>query len=138
MARMDHNRLLVITQDGCKRHHIRFTLLLDPSIVRQETDFWVEEVGVMFYKVYFERPEADQLSQQFDRAFREKIEVYGLNRRFNFPLGTRTFICELLYDETKGARVSVEMVNFIFKEEVANRRKGIPSDQDDGWEKNDK
>jgi hypothetical protein len=44
----------------------------------------------------------------------------------------------LLVDPTKGARITIEMINYIFKEEVATRRQGIPAELDDGWEKNDK
>ncbi len=135
MARMDPTRLLIITQDGCKRHHIRFTLLLDPSIVKDDPEFWLEEVSAMLYKVYFEQVEYAQFGKEFEASFLEKVQAYGLNRAFNFPLGTRNFICELLYDSTKGARINVEMITFLFKEDVTTRRQGIPSEQDDGWTK---
>jgi hypothetical protein len=138
MARIDQYRLLIITQDGCKRHHIRFTLLLDPSIVKDETDFWVEEVTAMLHKVYYEKPEYNRFRDPFAEEFREKVQSYGINRRFNFPLNTQNFIGELLVDPTKGARITIEMINYIFKEEVATRRQGIPAELDDGWEKNDK
>ncbi|MEM7655646.1 MAG: hypothetical protein AAF399_05915 [Bacteroidota bacterium] len=134
MARLGEGRLLLITQDGCKRHHITFTLILDPSEVDQVSrDFWIQEVKALMHKVYWEQTGYEAFGEDFETAFVQKFQMYGVNRRFNFPVGTRNYICELLYDPTRGARINLEMVSFLFKEKIQERRRGIPEDQDDGW-----
>lgn len=133
MARLGRGRLLVITQDGCKRHHTTFTLILDVVEVQMEQEFWIKEVKSLLHKVYWNQDEYESFGKSFEELFENKFQMYGLNRRFNFPIGTRNFICELLYDPKRGARINVEMVTFIFKETILERRKGIPEDQDDGW-----
>ncbi|MEL6592605.1 MAG: hypothetical protein AAFQ68_21080 [Bacteroidota bacterium] len=134
MARIDNDRLLVITQDGCLRHHIRFGLLIDARAVRDEVDFWTEEAASMFHKVYFEQEAYYSFAEGFEKGFREKVDEFGVNQAFNFPVGGRTFICQVVNDPVRGARVTIEMVNFVFKESVQARRSGIPDEQDDGWQ----
>lgn len=136
MARIDNHRLLVITQDGCLRHHIRFGLLIDASLVKNETSFWTEEASAMLHKVYFEREEYASFAKGFEEAFSQKISSYGVNQAFNFPVGGRTFICQVINDPIRGARISIEMVNFVFKETVQTQRRGIPATEDDGWNDN--
>ncbi|MFK7923650.1 MAG: hypothetical protein AB8H47_16955 [Bacteroidia bacterium] len=136
MARIDNHRLLVITQDGCLRHHIRFGLLIDASLVKDEPSFWTEEAISMLHKVYFEREEYASFAQGFEEAFKQKISSYGVNQSFNFPVGGRTFICQVINDPTRGARISIEMVIFVFKETVKTQQRGIPTAEDDGWNDN--
>jgi hypothetical protein len=133
MARMGQGRLLIITQDGCKRHHTTFTLILDPGEVVLENAFWMEEVNTLMHKVYWEQLGYEVFGEDFEAQFDKQFQLYGLNRRFNFPIGTRNFICELLYDPRRGARINIEMVSFLFKETIHEKRSGIPEDQDDGW-----
>lgn len=133
MTRMGPHRLLLITQDGCKRHHTQFTLIIDPVAIENRQQFWVNEVKSMFHKVYFEQPVYREFSKPFGEAFEEKLAIYGVNERFNFPIGTRNFICEVKLHPTKGAQITIEMVTFIFKEKVEVQRKGIPRKEDDGW-----
>ncbi|MEM7367290.1 MAG: hypothetical protein AAF587_01745 [Bacteroidota bacterium] len=133
MGRLGRGRLLVITQDGCKRHHTNFTLILDVIEIRMEQEFWINEVKSLFHKVYWEQNDYEAFGKDFERLFEQKFRMYGLNRRFNFPIGTRNFICELLFDPKRGARINVEMVSFIFKETILERRVGIPEEDDDGW-----
>ena len=133
MGRLGTGRLLVITQDGCKRHHTTFTLILDIKEIEMNHHFWINEVKSLFHKIYWEQEEYDSFGQDFEKLFEQKFRMYGLNRQFNFPIGTRNFICELLYDSKRGARINLEMVNFIFKETVLERRRGIPAEEDDGW-----
>ncbi|GAB4403908.1 MAG: hypothetical protein OHK0039_03660 [Bacteroidia bacterium] len=132
LARMGRDRLLVIAQEGCKRHHTTFTLVMDPSAARPEPVFWLEEVKALLHKVYWEQPVYEEFGKEFEKAFEEKFRLYGLGRAFNFPIGTRNFICEVRYDPHKGGRISIEMVSFIFLEKVQERRAGGP-DEDDGW-----
>jgi len=136
MARIDNHRLLVITQDGCLRHHIRFGLLIDAKLVKDETDFWTQEASAMLHKVYFENEAYSSFAAGFESAFRQKISSYGVNQTFNFPVGGRTFICQVINDPTRGARISIEMVTFVFKETVQTQRRGIPATEDDGWNEN--
>lgn len=133
MARLGSGRLLIITQDGCKRHHITFTLILDPSEVQLSREFWIKEVKSLMHKVYWEQDGYEAFGEEFETAFEDKFSRYGVNRQFNFPVGTRNFICELLYDPKRGARINLEMVSFLFKEKIQQRRSGIPEEQDDGW-----
>ena len=138
MARMGDHRLLIISQSGCKRHHINFNLLIDADIVQLSDSFWINEVKSLMHKVYFEQSEYDLYRATFEKTFEEKYNMYGLGGSFNFPLGTRNFICQLRYDEEKGGQIAIEMVQYLFKDRVEVRREGIPVDKDDGWLGKDK
>ena len=127
MARMGGNHLLLITQDGCLRHHTQFTLIIDPQAVENRQQFWIEEVQSLFYKAYFGQAIYREFAGPFGEAFEEKLALYGVNRRFNFPIGTRNFLCEIKYDPVKGARITIEMVTFIFLEKIEVQRSGIPA-----------
>ncbi len=134
MAQMSDTHLIAITQDGCKRHHVRVDLIVSPEASQNNYDFWVEEVKSMMEKVYWERPEYQEFQADFERIFDEKLHYYGFNSSFNFPIATRNFICAVYYDPSRGARVSIEVVSFIFRENVespSNQRRGM--DEDDGW-----
>ena len=138
MARMGAHRLLIISQSGCKRHHFNFNLLIDNDIVQQTDSFWINEVKSLMHKIYFEQSEYDLYRATFEETFEEKYRMYGLGGSFNFPLGTRNFICQLRYDEEKGGQVAIEMVQYLFKDKVEVKRKGIPAEKDDGWLGKDK
>ena len=133
MARISGDRLLLITQDGCLRHHTQFTLIIDPQAIENRQQFWINEVNSLLHKAYFGQPVYREFATPFGEAFEEKFARYGVNRQFNFPVGTRNFLCEIKYDPAKGARITLEMVTFIFLERVEVQRNGIPRDKDDGW-----
>ncbi|WNJ15973.1 hypothetical protein [Pontibacter sp. G13] len=136
LARMGKDRLLIITQDGCKRHHTTFSLIISPNQVESSADFWITEVESMMQKVYWQQLDYQQMQPDFERIFAQKFRAHGLNNQFNFPIGTRNFVCELGYDEHRGARIRLEMVSFLFKEKVLERDQGVPSEDDDGWSDN--
>ncbi|MEL6135154.1 MAG: hypothetical protein AAFR59_17490, partial [Bacteroidota bacterium] len=50
MAQMGEGRILMIAQDGCKRHHTTFTLFLNAEISPKSLDSWIEEVKSLFFK----------------------------------------------------------------------------------------
>jgi len=133
MAKLDENRLLVITQDGCKRHHTKFTLVVNPEVARNFYPFWTAELISMMEKVYWERNEYETFRAEFERTFQEKFNYYGFNSAFNFPVGSRNFICAVYYHPERGGRLSVEMVRFIFKETIDTRSRQIDPKEDDGW-----
>lgn len=127
MARMGSHRLLMITQDGCIRHHFTFNLILDDEVCQPGLRFWIEEVRSFMHKTYWEQAEYDQFGTQFDTLFAQKLNMYGLGESFNFPIGTRNFICQVEYQPGKGGRVRVEMVVYLFKEQV---RTQVPTSPD--------
>ncbi|MEZ4828186.1 MAG: hypothetical protein R3C61_18155 [Bacteroidia bacterium] len=133
MARIGDSRLVMITQDGCIRHHITFNLIIDPKAVNLSREFWLNEVRMLMHHVFWEQPEYDSFGPEFEAAFADKFSIYGLNDPFNFPIGMRNFICELRYDPQKGGKVTIEMVVFIFKEKVETKRLASPGEKDDGW-----
>lgn len=136
MARMGEGRILMIAQDGCKRHHTTFTLFLDPSSMPNDLNSWVEEVKSLFFKIYWENADYQIFGAGFEEGFDEKVRMYGLNNQFNFPLATRNFICTIASQQGKGSQIRIEMVEFIFKEKVIKKKEGIPHEEDDGWKKN--
>ncbi|MCI4666953.1 MAG: hypothetical protein MRZ79_02250 [Bacteroidia bacterium] len=133
MAQMGEKRLILITQDGCKRHHTRFSLLIDASELKEGNTFWIKEAENLLHKVYWENPDYSQFGMAFNEKFTEKFAMYGLGKQFNFPLGTRNFICRIDKDSERGGRITIEMVTFIFKEKVQPASSGIPPKEDDGW-----
>lgn len=133
IGRLDAHRLLIITQDGCKRHHTKFTLVVDTAVARNYYPFWVNELFSMLTKVYWERTEYATFQAEFERIFVEKLQYYGFNTPFNFPVGSRNFICSVYYHPERGGRISLEMVQFIFREHIETRRQQIAPEEDDGW-----
>lgn len=133
LARMGSDRLLMITQDGCKRHHVVFTLVLDADAVEDHVNFWVEETALMMRKAYHEHDAYLEFGKQFESLFGEKFRIYGPGRRFNFPIGTRNFICEVMHKPGKGGRLMVEQVEYIFKDEANEAGQESPAKEDDGW-----
>lgn len=133
LARMGNERLLMITQDGCKRHHVVFTLVVDNRLIEDKPEFWVNETSLMMRKVFHDRGEYQEFGVQFEDLFTEKFMIYGLGRRFNFPIGTRNFICEIVNQPGQGARLIVEVVEYIFKDEETVIETTNPSEDDDGW-----
>lgn len=133
LARIGNERLLMITQDGCKRHHTVFTLVLNDAVIDNHPDFWEQEALGLLRKVYFEEPVYLEFQRQFEEQFQEKFDLYGLGRRFNFPVGTRNFICEIRYEPEQGARIMIEMVEYIFKQPESSTQRSAPSEHDDGW-----
>jgi len=137
LAKMGNHRLLVIKQGGCKRHHINFNLLLDPEVVVDDPEFWIAEAKTLLHKVFYGDPTYAKLGAEFDRLFEEKFKLHGLRRKFNFPIGTRNFICQIINDPDKGGQIAIEMVSYVFKETIEVRRKGISLKDDDGWKATD-
>ncbi|MCB0835744.1 MAG: hypothetical protein KDE26_15955 [Bacteroidetes bacterium] len=133
MARMGDNRLIIITQDGCKRHHTTFNMMVDRKVATDNKDFWISEMRSMMHKVYWETNDYEEFAQDFEANFIRNFSAYGPNNQFNFPIGTRNFICEVNYSPERGGKITIEMVSFIFKERVHTERRGISTDEDDGW-----
>lgn len=133
MARMGDDRLVMITQEGCIRHHITFNLIIDPKVINLNREFWLNEVRSLMHNVFWEQPEYASFGPEFEAAFTDKFSIHGLNDSFNFPIGLRNFICELRYDPQKGGKITIEMVVFLFKEKMENKRIAAPNAQDDGW-----
>ncbi|MEO1449863.1 MAG: hypothetical protein AAFV07_10065 [Bacteroidota bacterium] len=133
MARMSTDRLLVITQGGCKRHHITLNLIVDAEAVDNRSIFWVKEVKELMHKVFWEKQAYRIFGTEFEQQFEKAFEANGLGEKFNFPVGTRNFICELFLDVNRGARIRIEIVSFIFKERVKRPDRPKGQDNDDGW-----
>ncbi len=133
-AQLGRGRRLVISQTGCKRHHISILLLIKPEEINPKPSFWVEETQALMHAIYFEDPTYALYRTEFEEAFKENFLRNGTNQKFNFPLGSRNFVCEILYEPGGGANIRIEQVQYIFAEKIM--QKGIPRAEDDGWRKN--
>lgn len=129
-ARMDPNRLLIIRQKACTRHHVLLSLVIDPSVVEQGEKFWVTEVFVMFKRVYFNTTDYLAYKKKFEKEFIAYFQENGLNHSFTFPVDDRTFICKIEQGEW-GGKIVVEMVRYVLGSKV--KMPGIPREKDDGW-----
>ena len=129
-ARLDPFRLLIIRQKACIRHHILFSLHIDPSVIQNNDRFWITEALVMLKRVYFYDTEYILFKNEFENEFIRQFLAHGVNSSFNFPIHERTFICKVETGDW-GAKVKVESVRYIIKGNV--KRPGIPRAQDDGW-----
>ncbi len=133
LATLDNSRIVMITQDGCKRHHVHIDLIIDPRAVSSVDSFWIAEVKGLMHKVYFDQHVYRSFQTEFEGAFEVQFQKYGINEEFNFPLATRNAICQVRYDEEHGAKISIELVEYLFKEEVKKQQQGISKAKDDGW-----
>lgn len=132
-ARMDKNRILIISQDGCKRHHKVFTLYLKNGIAENTDSFWIRETISLFRSVYYQDKTFRSFQKEFEDLFEEKFLQTGVNQEFNFPVGTRNFICEVEVpdDPENDPVIRVNMIEFVFEEKVVEMRKS--NAKDDGW-----
>ena len=132
-ARMDKNRILIISQDGCKRHHKTFTLYLKNGIAVNADSFWIKETINVFRCVYYQDKGFRSIQKEFEEEFEEKFKQTGVNKEFDFPVGTRNFICEVEVppDAARDPLIRVNMVEFVFEEKVIEMRKSNAGD--DGW-----
>jgi hypothetical protein len=134
LARLGDDRLLLITQEGCKRHHALFVLTLQPGALRlPDLEFWAAEAAQLLDQVFWKDPIRDAVGPDFGRLFRQKLEEQGLNQPFNFPLGSRNFICEVHWTPGGAATLRIQMVSFVFRETLQVPASGIPPEEDDGW-----
>ncbi len=131
-ARLDEHRALIINQAGCKRHHIALVMVLDTDVIENHNGFWNAQTKLMMHAVFFQDPSYALYRKEFEQTFAKKLKMYGLNQQFNFPIGTRNFVCEIKYDPNRGANIRIELVTYVFAETVL-RKKGIARELDDGW-----
>lgn len=132
-AQLGPGRRLVISQNGCKRHHINILLLIKPEEINPNIPFWIEETQALMHAIFFEDPAYALYREEFNQAIADKLRIYGTNRKFNFPLGSRNFVCEVVTEPGRGANLNIELVQYVFAEKI--KQKGIPRAQDDGWRK---
>lgn len=136
LARLGNDRLVLISQGGCKRHHTSFSLSIDPDAVEQNQAFWLKELRNLLDKIYHGQEEQYlEFRDAFLETFEEKFKESGIGRPFNFPIGTRNFICELMYSRVKGGKITVEMIAYIFEEKMqqGGKKKAVFDENDDGW-----
>ncbi len=117
-ARISNTRFVVITQAGCIRHHINMEMSMDPREVKAGRDFWPKQVKRFMYMIHFEDKLYPVYRAQFEESFELQFRRKGINESFNFPIGTRNFICQILYKPGKEARISIEQIEYVFKEKV--------------------
>ena len=129
-VRLDPYRLLVIKQKACIRHHVLFTLYLDPGVIEDNDKFWITEALVMFKRVHFNQMEYHSFKKDFEVAFIKNFLGTGVGRMFNFPVNERTFICKVERGDW-GAKIKIETVRFIITEKI--KRPGISRDEDDAY-----
>lgn len=130
-AYMDEDRILVISQRGCKRHFTNFSLVLSPDSYIDQPQFWIDEVQSMMRSVFFENDEYALFGEDFEQTFAQKIKIHGTNSEFNFPVRSLNFICEIELVPYRGAIIRIQMIRYLFKEKIL--LPGIPRKQDDGW-----
>ncbi len=129
-ARLDQFRLLMIRQKACLRHHVLFSLYIDPGVIINTDRFWIREMLLMLKRVYFTDPTYLEYQRPFEKEFIRQFLAHGLNRPFTFPINDWTFICVIEYGGSS-AKLKMESVKFILAEDV--KQPGISRDQDDGW-----
>lgn len=129
-ARLDQYRLLIIRQKACLRHHVLFSMHIDPTVVQNNDRFWISEMLVMLKRVYFNTPSYLDYKQSFEKEFIRQFLANGLNKTFTFPVNDRTFICLIEHGDW-GAKLRMESVKFILRENV--KQPGISREEDDGW-----
>lgn len=129
-ARLDPERLLIIRQKACIRHHVLFTMHIDPSVIENTDRFWITEMLVMLKRVYFSDPEYAEYKEKFEKEYIRQFLAAGINTPFNFPVDDRTFICKV-ESGTWGAKIRLESVKFLLSERV--KQPGIAREKDDGW-----
>ena len=134
-ARLDPNRVVVIMQKACLRHHVLFAMHIDPAAIEDNDRFWISETLVMLKRVYFNDPVYAEYKKGFEKEYIRQFLAAGLNTTFNFPVNDRTFICRIDKGDW-GAKVRLESVRLILKEHVL--QPGISREKDDGWYNNKK
>lgn len=131
-AHIGAHRILLISQAGCKRHHTVLLQVMSPGCIVPNDSFWINEACGLLYAVYHDQAVYRLFRGDFEREFRQKIAEYGVNQAFNFPIGTRNFVCEIKYDPQRGANLRIELVQYVFEEKLYAPPQNNPV-HDDGW-----
>lgn len=118
VGEIDSTRIILITQDGCQRLHIKYSFLMNPLLVREGDGFWLEELEGFMFAVYGDSPAYRRLVQPFLLQFEDYFGLHGFNRKFNFPLGTHNFICEVQHVPGRVARFEIEQITYLFREKI--------------------
>lgn len=134
-ARLDPQRVLVIKQKACLRHHVLFSMHIEPTAIEDNDRYWISEVLVMLKRVYFNDPVYAEYKKSFEKEYIRQFLAAGLNTTFTFPVDDRTFICRIEKGDW-GAKVRLESVRLVLKEKVV--QPGIAREKDDGWYNNKK
>jgi hypothetical protein len=134
-ARLDPTRVVVIKQKACLRHHVLFSMHVDPEAIEDVDRFWISEMLMMLKRVYFNDPVYAEYKKGFEKEYIRQFLAAGLNTTFTFPVDDRTFICRIDKGDW-GAKVRLESVRFLLRERVL--QPGIARDKDDGWYNNKK
>lgn len=129
-ARLDPNRVLVIKQKACLRHHVLFAMHIDPQAIEENDRFWISEMLMMLKRVYFNDAVYAEYKKGFEKEYIRQFLAAGLNTTFTFPVNDRTFICRIDKGDW-GAKVRLESVRLILREHVL--QPGIAREKDDGW-----
>lgn len=135
-ARLDVNRSLLITQAGCRRHHVTMILSIKPEAlpgtVTREA-FFIQEALKTMHMVYWEKKNYTLFKSKFEENFIAGLKKNGTGTEFNFPIGTSTFICSVRMDAKMGARITIEQATYIFAETLLKKKGLTPRKEDDGW-----
>jgi len=132
-ARLDAHRSIVISQFGCKRHHISIRMRIKANAVQQSENFYIQETLSMMRMIYFGNPTYAHYRKIFEKNFTKNFHTYGLGQEFNFPIGSSTFICSVRSDPVLGVQISVEQATYVFAENLQKEKDLTPRKKDDGW-----
>ena len=72
---------------------------------------------------------------EFFKTFGNHLAMYGVNKPFNFPIGSRNFFCEIEESVLEESKIKIEVLEHVFLESFQGAKPISPSPLDDGWQK---
>lgn len=128
---LDSNRLVVIEQRACLRHHIDLTLVVAPPAARiNEPEFFLDELLQCLDKVFYNDPDYYHYRTDMRTQLTDLYRRLGPRGRINFPVADRTFIAAFEQGGA-GAVARLEIVTLLHTHQI--KLPGIAEKDDDGW-----
>jgi hypothetical protein len=132
IAQLDSDRFIQISQEGCVRHHAKIKLTLAREAVGlryKDLKFYIDELNNVLNRLYYNEIDFYTYRYEFEKLLTQNLIEKGPNRKFDFHIADRTFVCELEAGDW-GASLRIEIAKMIHTE--ALQLPGIKEYLDDG------
>jgi hypothetical protein len=130
IAQLGPERFLTLSQEACKRHHIKLALTVNREAAQpDDPNFYPREVFQLMNRVFHQQISYYTYKLEFEDELLKAFAVAGVRQRFNFHVNDRNFFCYFDGGEW-GAKLEIEIIRLVHKEKI--KLPGIAAYLDDG------
>jgi len=132
-AKISDNKIIIIDQRACIRHHIAIQCIISPDeikINRNNYKILINEWFSLLNKIFYQDYDYLKFKTEFESLLSKKVEENQEGKAFSFPIHDRTFIAQMDYGEW-GSKLQLEIVKYIYTENI--NKPGVAEYTDDGY-----